>query len=144
MNKHIHYIMPKITNSTPPLPIIRVAIPTKSDPTKKAIYLALIDTGANLCAISNEIIKDIDVFVSGTISNELIDGTKIDSPGYTCDMWLLDMEGNAIYSIFNKIQSSVIEMKNKPYQLIIGQNALDRLIFTYNGPTKEFCLDFSL
>jgi hypothetical protein len=86
MPKHIHYTMPRITDSTHPLPIIRVAIPTKSEPTKRAIYLALIDTGARMCAISNEIIKDIDVFVSGTIINELIDGTKLESPGYTCDM----------------------------------------------------------
>ena len=134
--------MPKLPFATYPRPIIRVAIPTKKDPSLRNIYFALIDTGANMCAISNAIIQEIDARITGEIDNELIDGTKYKSPEYTANMYLLDMEGNAIYDIFSQMKASVIDITNKPFQLIIGQNALDRLVLRYDGPTREFTLEF--
>jgi predicted aspartyl protease len=108
----------------------------------KPVYFALIDTGASMCAISNSIISEINVYITGKIVNELIDGTKSHSPEYTADMFLLDMEGNNIYDIFSQMKASVIDMTNKPFQIILGQNALDRLVLRYDGPKREFTLEF--
>jgi len=105
---------------------------------------ALIDSGADISCVDPSVLVGLNPTVKTVIPTNVpaISGLGYSSQ-YIVDMTVLDPGGNPINNLsFRDSTLTEINLNTIGIHALIGRDILSRCVFTFNGPTNTFSLNY--